>query len=283
MLLCISHPLGCRYYIGDWDAKAEQFVPQKHGRMNWRRDEQSLFGTSSWRVDFFAPESLLTPDGRRVMWAWLATLGKTDGKMDARTIQSLPRELSLPADGILRIKPLRELETLRHDPVTLSDIKISELTEAVLPGSAPRGKKIATLGGDAVELRITIAASRPSGSSSASLFRRRQRRRPAHPVPPRNRHAARRHDRSAVRRRRPARGRGRGTAHLHRQIPRRSLRQRPPGHVASHADYRGKPDLDAFTVGAPTTIKKLEMWKLKPTNQGFLEAQKHRIWEPATR
>ncbi len=24
MLLCISHPLGCRYYIGDWDAEAEQ-------------------------------------------------------------------------------------------------------------------------------------------------------------------------------------------------------------------------------------------------------------------
>jgi sucrose-6-phosphate hydrolase SacC (GH32 family) len=36
MLLCISHPFGCRYYLGDWDAKAEQFVPEKHGRMNWR-------------------------------------------------------------------------------------------------------------------------------------------------------------------------------------------------------------------------------------------------------
>jgi hypothetical protein len=39
MLLCISHMVGCRYYIGDWDAEAEQFVPEKHGRMNWRRDE----------------------------------------------------------------------------------------------------------------------------------------------------------------------------------------------------------------------------------------------------
>jgi sucrose-6-phosphate hydrolase SacC (GH32 family) len=33
MLLCISHPLGCRYYLGDWDAKAEQFVPEQHGRI----------------------------------------------------------------------------------------------------------------------------------------------------------------------------------------------------------------------------------------------------------
>ena len=116
MLLCISHPLGCRYYIGDWDAKAEQFVPETHGRMNWRRDEQSLFGQPPWRVDFFAPESLLTPDGRRVMWAWLATIGNSAGAMDNRTIQSLPRELSLSGDGNLRIKPLRELETLRGDP-----------------------------------------------------------------------------------------------------------------------------------------------------------------------
>ena len=114
MLLCISHPLGCRYYLGDWDAKAEQFVPQKHGRMNWRRDEQSLYGRPPWRVEFFASESLLTPDGRRVMWVWLATRGMTDGKMNSKTIQSLPRELSLPDDGVLHIKPLSELETLRY-------------------------------------------------------------------------------------------------------------------------------------------------------------------------
>ena len=52
--------------------------------------------------------------------------------------------------------------------------------------------------------------------------------------------------------------------------------------VASYADYAGKPDLTAFTVGAPTTLKKVEIWKLKPTNQGFLEARKNRIWEPNT-
>ena len=33
--LCISHQIGCRYYLGDWDAQAEQFVPQIHERMNW--------------------------------------------------------------------------------------------------------------------------------------------------------------------------------------------------------------------------------------------------------
>lgn len=102
MLLCISHTLGCRYYLGDRDAQAEQFVPQRHGRMNWRREDQTF--DQVWR-DFFAPESVLTPDGWRVMWAWLATLNPT---VRDKTLQSLPRGLSLGKDGALPIHPLRD-------------------------------------------------------------------------------------------------------------------------------------------------------------------------------
>lgn len=284
MLLCISHPLGARYYLGDWDAKTEQFVPKKHGRMNWRRDEQSLYGRPPWRVDFFAPESLLTPDGRRVMWAWLATLGRNDGKMDRRTIQSLPRELSLPADGVLRIKPLRELETLRHDPVSLHDIVLGELTKEVVPGRAPKGTKIATLDHDAVEMRITVARDQAERKIfGITLF---------------------------------ADGQGAGLPIVFRpengtlrvgttEVP-FALGDLPAGEdielrvyidkhlvevfanerqavVTSHEAYLGKPDVTAFTVGAPTTIRRVEMWKLKATNQGFLEARKNRIWEPETK
>ena len=284
MLLCISHPLGCRYYLGDWDAQAEQFVPQKHGRMNWRRDEQSIFGRPPWRVDFFAPESLLTPDGRRVMWAWLATIGKHDGEMDTRTIQSLPRELSLPADGVLRIKPLRELETLRYDPTALGDINVGEVTNEVLPAAAPTGQKIATLDGDAAEIRITIARAQAARKLFGfTLFSDGK----AGGLPILFR---------------PETGTLRvGTA----EAP-FAVADLPTGEdvqlrifvdkylveifandrqalAASFADYRGKPDIRAFTVGAPTTIKKLEIWKLKPTQQGFLEAQKNRIWEPDTK
>jgi len=50
--------------------------------------------------------------------------------------------------------------------------------------------------------------------------------------------------------------------------------------VASYADYQNKNNLSAFTVGAPITLKKLEIWKLKPTNQGFREAQVNQIWKP---
>ena len=84
MLLCISHSMGCRYYIGDWDSDAEQFVPKIHGRMNWARHNQSL-KPPKYR-DCFAPQSILTTDGRRVMWAWVAT---TDFGINLKTIHGI--------------------------------------------------------------------------------------------------------------------------------------------------------------------------------------------------
>ena len=32
----------------------------------------------------------------------------------------------------------------------------------------------------------------------------------------------------------------------------------------------------------PAKIRKVEIWKLEPANQGFLEARENRIWEPST-
>jgi sucrose-6-phosphate hydrolase SacC (GH32 family) len=148
VLLCISHRLGCRYFIGDF--KDEQFLPEQHGMMNW----------AAW--DFFAPESLLTPDGRRVMWAWCTPMVRAKVKPVPRKrdfpslltgkiqtgIQSLPRELSLSEDGMLRIKPLRELKKLRSDEKTVEDITVKSDTTRVLEG----------ISGDTMELKIVLEA-----------------------------------------------------------------------------------------------------------------------------
>ena len=162
MLLNISHFMGCRYYIGDWDEEAEQFVPESHGRMNWRRPEQSL-ENPEYR-DFFAPESVLTPDGRRVMWAWLATIHPD---VNLKTVQSLPRELSLHEDGALRIEPLQELTSLRYDRVAYKDIVYTVNPSAetdILDDKTVRGtKKIADLPGDSFEIEIVIERSRAEG------------------------------------------------------------------------------------------------------------------------
>jgi len=132
MLLCISHPKGCRYYLGDF--KDEKYLPDFHAMMSWNGNQ------------FFAPESILTRDGRRVMWAWIMNL-----PIAPTGVQSLPRELELPADGVLRIKPLRELAKLRHDEKSWQDIKVADGGEHKLEG----------LSGDALELEIKLAAPVP--------------------------------------------------------------------------------------------------------------------------
>ena len=148
MLLCISHGLGARYYLGDF--KDGRFLPDHHALLNWAR----------W--DFFAPESLLTPDGRRVMWAW-CTPWVNDMQKTSRTknfdnllnpavfqqgIQSLPRELSLPKDGVLRIKPLRELEGLRHERMSAENFTVKGDSVRLLDG----------IKGDTMELEVVIEA-----------------------------------------------------------------------------------------------------------------------------
>jgi sucrose-6-phosphate hydrolase SacC (GH32 family) len=126
MLLCISHGMGCRYYLGNF--KDEKYLPEFHAMMNWK----------DW--NFFAPESLLTPDGRRVMWAWC----RLEGAQTA--IQSLPRELSLPEDSVLRIKPLRELKKLRYDQKNEGNITVKS-------GSSHMLRDIS---GDTIELSVAI-------------------------------------------------------------------------------------------------------------------------------
>ncbi len=286
VLLCISHPLGCRYYIGDWDAKAEQFVPQEHGRMNWRRDDQPLFGLFQ-RTDFFAPESVLTVDGRRVMWAWLTSAGPDDALLN-KTIQSLPRELSLADDGTLRIKPLSELEQLRFDVVTFTDVTIGNpilkhgYGTVFPPTGAPNLQRIVEIEGDAIEIRIVIPRNQAmrklfgfalfgdgEGGGLPIIFR-------------------------------PETGTLRvGATEAPFAVAELSededveLRIFVDSYlvevfvsdrqalVSVHMDSTGELGLDAFSVGSETTISRLDVWKMKPTNQGFHDAQSNRIWEPS--
>jgi beta-fructofuranosidase len=57
-----------------------------------------------------------------------------------------PRELSLPDDGVLRIKPLRELETLRHDEKREADLVVKSDARITMKG----------VEGDAIELKVSI-------------------------------------------------------------------------------------------------------------------------------
>jgi len=145
MLLCISHDLGCRYYLGDF--KDGKYLPDFHGKMNWvNTDFKYVFDKNVQPgLVYFAPESMIAEDGRRVMWAWLMSKSTLSG------IQSLPRELELPEDGILRIKPLTELEKLRYDEISINSIVVSK--------NNPH--KLSEINGDALEIKVSFSAPVP--------------------------------------------------------------------------------------------------------------------------
>ncbi len=102
VMLCISHTLGCRYYVGEW--KNEQFHPEYHEQMSW--------------VDngFFAPESLLDDKGRRIMWAWARD--ERDRETEQPTSGwsgtfSFPCEMVM-ANGRIGLKPIEELQSITY-------------------------------------------------------------------------------------------------------------------------------------------------------------------------
>jgi len=120
VLVCISHRLGCRYYIGEW--KNEQFYPEFHEKMSW--------------VDnaFFAPESLEDDKGRRIMWAWIfdgrSQMAKSGTGWSGT--MSLPRVLELDKDNNMLMYPVEELEMLRYNKRVLENISLKPDSEQVL-------------------------------------------------------------------------------------------------------------------------------------------------------
>ncbi len=101
--------------IGKYDERTETFIEQY--------DQTIDYG-----IDFYAPQTVLTQDGRRVMIGWMqnwdtcvvrAEKQKWFGQM------SLPRELSV-VDGKLIQKPLRELEEKRANPIHFENIAFTD-------------------------------------------------------------------------------------------------------------------------------------------------------------
>ena len=101
------------YFIGEYDDKTKHF----EGGEPFSLD----YGT-----DFYAPQTTLLPDGRRVMIAWMQSwhnLWIPQGQM-WQGMMTLPREISLK-DGRLIQRPVREIENYRSDKVVLRNESVS--------------------------------------------------------------------------------------------------------------------------------------------------------------
>jgi sucrose-6-phosphate hydrolase SacC (GH32 family) len=49
--------------------------------------------------------------------------------------------------------------------------------------------------------------------------------------------------------------------------------------IGAHMEYQSASGLYLYTYGDPTTIRQIEIWRLRATNQGFFEARENRIWQ----
>lgn len=79
-------------------------------------------------IDFYAPQTLIAPDGRRIMIGWMRNWSTTGLRKDNLPIfgsMTLPRELSLK-DGRLYSNPVRELEKYRTNPVRLENVPVMQ-------------------------------------------------------------------------------------------------------------------------------------------------------------
>jgi beta-fructofuranosidase len=272
IMLCISHPFGCRYYLGDWDAKKEQFVPQVHERMNWRREDQP-FSNSSFR-DFFAPESVLTPDGRRVMWAWLII----NKNISDKTIQSLPRELSLSKDGILKISPLRELESQRYDEKSFNNVEVK--MEPIHNGG-DASTRITDMEGDAFEIKATVSREQATNKRFGfHLFS--DDKKSGFPViinPVSKAIHVGNVEAPFFVNELPSGEDLKIRIFIDKYLIEVFVNDRQAA-VGAYMDYKKNSGLFAYTFGTSTTIKEMKVWKIKPTNQGYNEAKQNLIWQP---
>ncbi len=87
--------------------------------------------TIDYGLDFYAPQTVLTEDGRRVMIAWMQYWNSVDVRpVDDLPFfgqMTLPRELNV-RDGRLIQNPVRELESYRSQHVAYADVPLNGKT-----------------------------------------------------------------------------------------------------------------------------------------------------------
>ena len=118
-------PMGLEFHAGYGTVcMIGTYDPEKH-RFD-REGAQAI----DYGLDFYAPQTLETPDGRRVMIAWMQNWSTTAAKkLDAHLYgeMTLPRELSI-RNGRLYQNPVREIENYRGHRVVYRNVLIHKDT-----------------------------------------------------------------------------------------------------------------------------------------------------------
>jgi beta-fructofuranosidase len=137
------------YFIGDFDSNTCRFTPRSRGVLDYG-------------PNFYAPNTMLLDDGRRLVWGWVTGFPSGRGWNGCL---SVPRELSISSDGKLRQMPAPQLKKLRGNEVAWREIHL-ENGEKKLPLPETNALEIvADLGlqqAKAVELKLQRSANDPN-------------------------------------------------------------------------------------------------------------------------
>lgn len=104
------------FIYGQYDSSSHEFTREK-------------ITSADYGLDFYAPQTLLTEDGRRIMIAWMqswdAKVAPADFKWSG--MMTVPRELTLK-NGKIYQQPVRELEQYRSSRMEYRDQLITKAT-----------------------------------------------------------------------------------------------------------------------------------------------------------
>lgn len=145
--------------LGDYDRETHNFT---------RKRVQAI----DYGLDFYAPQTLEAPDGRRIMIGWMQSWAGCHAQPAGNRWfgqMTLPRELTIE-HGRLCQKPIRELENYRKNPVFYQNIPVSE--EVSLEGVRGRSldMRVTVRPGDGGYRAFTMAFAKGGGCYSTLRF-----------------------------------------------------------------------------------------------------------------
>ncbi len=97
-----------QYFVGDFDATSGRFRPRTRGLLDHG-------------PNFYAPNTLLAANGKRLVWGWVT--GFPEGR-GWNGCLSLPRQLSFSRDGKLQQTPAPQLKQLRGAEVSWKNVAL---------------------------------------------------------------------------------------------------------------------------------------------------------------
>ena len=137
-----------QYFVGKFDAENCRFLPRTRGLLDHG-------------PNFYAPNTMLVPDGRRLVWGWVNGF---PGGRGWNGCLSLPRQLSFSRDGQLRQVPAPQLMKLRGELMEYKEARVMDTDQGfALPAS------------DSMEIEAEVDLQSASGVQLAIENERKER------------------------------------------------------------------------------------------------------------